>query len=188
MLRSAGFALLIMSAGPAAAVNLVTNPGFETGTFSGWTADATFGTTITTGAAFAGAFDARLRNIDNVARTLSQLVPTTTGAYRLEYFLRNTGTIQGQDASIDSLTVTSGATVTVFGNRPGFAYSLFSQDFLATGPTTISFTYLHPNPGSFQLDNVSVTSIPEAATWAMLVTGFAFVGFASRRRKASVSA
>lgn len=188
MLRSIAAAALLLTSVPVAAVNLVTNPGFETGTFAGWTVNATGGTVITSGAPFSGSFDARLRTVDNVVRTISQIVLTTSGSYELAYYLRNTGTLQGQDASIDGLTVASGSTVTVFGNRPAFAYSLFTQNFVATGPTTISFTYLHPSPGSFQLDDVSVTAIPEPATWAMLVTGFALVGFAARRRPASVSA
>lgn len=188
MLRTIAATAVILSAVPAAAVNLVTNPGFETGTFAGWTVDATGGTVITSGTPFAGSFDARLRTVDNVVRTLSQIVLTTPGSYQLAYYLRNTGTQQGQDVSIDGLVVSSGSTVTVFGNRPAFSYSLFTQNFLATGPTTVSFTYLHPSPGSFQLDDVSVTAIPEPATWAMLVTGFALVGFAARRRSTSVSA
>jgi hypothetical protein len=39
------------------------------------------------------------------------------------------------------------------------------------------------------IDSISITAIPEASTWAMLVLGFGLVGAASRRRKqAAVSA
>lgn len=40
----------------------------------------------------------------------------------------------------------------------------------------------------YRLDSVSITAVPEPATWAMLITGFAFVGFTARRRRAVVSA
>jgi hypothetical protein len=40
----------------------------------------------------------------------------------------------------------------------------------------------------YRLDNIKVTAVPEPATWAMLITGFAFVGFTARRRRAVVSA
>lgn len=188
MIRYIVAASMMLAAVPASAVNIVSNPGFETGDFTGWTASTVSGTLVTSGAPLSGLYDARLRTTDNVTRTLSQVLPTVYGAYRLSYFMRNTGTLAGQDASIDALTVTSGGTVTVFGNRPAFVYQQFSQTFLATGPTTISFTYLHPSPGSFQLDDVSVTSVPEPTTWAMLVAGFALVGFSARRRKSAVAA
>jgi hypothetical protein len=40
------------------------------------------------------------------------------------------------------------------------------------------------------LDNVLVTQagVPEPATWAMLIAGFGFVGFAARRRRTAVTA
>ncbi|MFZ4382319.1 MAG: PEPxxWA-CTERM sorting domain-containing protein, partial [Sandarakinorhabdus sp.] len=37
-------------------------------------------------------------------------------------------------------------------------------------------------------DMVSLTAVPEPATWAMLIVGFGMVGFAARRRKAAVAA
>jgi hypothetical protein len=38
------------------------------------------------------------------------------------------------------------------------------------------------------IDSVSVSMIPEASTWAMLVLGFGLVGVAARRRKTAVAA
>ena len=42
-------------------------------------------------------------------------------------------------------------------------------------------------PISF-LDNVTLTAVPEPATWALMLGGFAMVGFAARRRRSSVAA
>lgn len=42
--------------------------------------------------------------------------------------------------------------------------------------------------GGFELDNVTIGSVPEASTWVMLVAGFGLVGFAARRRGSAVAA
>ncbi len=38
--------------------------------------------------------------------------------------------------------------------------------------------------GGFELDNITIGSVPEASTWTMLIIGFGMVGFAARRRAA----
>lgn len=40
----------------------------------------------------------------------------------------------------------------------------------------------------YRLDSITINAVPEPATWAMLITGFAFVGATARRRRAVVSA
>lgn len=41
---------------------------------------------------------------------------------------------------------------------------------------------------AFEVDNVSVTAVPEPASWALMLAGFAMVGWASRRRTTTVAA
>ena len=41
--------------------------------------------------------------------------------------------------------------------------------------------------GGFELDNLTIGSVPEPGTWAMLITGFGMVGFAARRRRTAVA-
>jgi len=41
---------------------------------------------------------------------------------------------------------------------------------------------------AFELDNVTVSAVPEPATWAMLVIGFGLVGAATRRRTSMIAA
>jgi choice-of-anchor C domain-containing protein len=63
----------------------------------------------------------------------------------------------------------------------------YSYDFTATGTsTTLSFTENdHPGccNGGVLLDAVSISAVPEPATWAMMVLGFFGIGFMAYRRK-----
>ncbi|MGL4541450.1 MAG: PEPxxWA-CTERM sorting domain-containing protein, partial [Polymorphobacter sp.] len=40
-----------------------------------------------------------------------------------------------------------------------------------------------PRPTAWDLDNVSVTAVPEPASWALLIGGFGLVGSALRRAR-----
>src|SRR5262249_43189181 len=63
--------------------------------------------------------------------------------------------------------------------------------FTADGTSTLSFRSLTLGPGGTldsadygpALDNVSVTAVPEASTWVMMVAGFLGLGFLTYRRK-----
>lgn len=68
-------------------------------------------------------------------------------------------------------------TVFNFGNGGSFSLLLRDATFLTPGSASISgtFTYLSP-------------SVPEPATWAMMLLGFGAVGFALRRRRKPVLA
>jgi hypothetical protein len=68
------------------------------------------------------------------------------------------------------------------------AWRKVAMTFTAASTTeTLSFlAHGQPNglPPLVLLDGVSMTSaVPEPTTWAMLITGFALVGAASRRRR-----
>ena len=54
----------------------------------------------------------------------------------------------------------------------------------ASGATTLSFTSLQNKACCWgpALDNVSVSAVPEASTWSMLIVGFGLVGAVARRR------
>jgi len=69
------------------------------------------------------------------------------------------------------------------GNTGNLAWQTFAKDFLATSTTTnLKFvnTVGSTNEGVF-LDAISVAGVPEPATWAMMLFGFAGIGMAMRR-------
>ena len=59
---------------------------------------------------------------------------------------------------------------------------------LAAGTYQMRFAQAD-NQGFFQqgVDNVSVSAVPEPASWAMLITGFGVVGAAARRRRSAIA-
>lgn len=72
---------------------------------------------------------------------------------------------------------------TSFANSGGY-----SATFTLNAPQNVSFFYYDDNLG----DNsggisLSVTAVPEPATWGMLLVGFGALGFAARRRRSSMS-
>ncbi len=63
-------------------------------------------------------------------------------------------------------------------------YQLEHYTFVATGTSmNIAFQSLVRDQYGPVLDNVSISVVPEAATWAMLIAGFGMVGVATRRRR-----
>jgi hypothetical protein len=71
------------------------------------------------------------------------------------------------------------------GTNANLDWQIFSQNFLATGPTTtLTFNNLTGgiNEGIF-LDAIGVAAVPEPATWAMMLLGFGAIGGAIRRQR-----
>lgn len=77
---------------------------------------------------------------------------------------------------------------TVADNNADTTFKSYTATFVGTGnPTTLSFS----DPGAginvdTVLDNVTVTAVPEPATWGLMLAGFAFVGVAARNRQRKV--
>ncbi len=165
----------------AAGTNIVTNGGFETGTFSSWTQAGNTGFTgVSSGGAFAGTYQALLGPVGSTG-SITQVLTTVAGnRYDLSYRLRTSSTTPNSfqvfwsGGAIASLSL-SNASV------PGWT-GFSALSLVATGPTTsLSFVFRH-DPGFFFLDEVSVTATPEASTMALVGGALMLLGFYRRGR------
>src|SRR5262249_39383110 len=108
--------------------NLVANPGFETGNFTGWTQGGnTAATTVSGPAPHSGNDAANLGPVGSDG-TLSQNVTTVVGqSYIFSFWLQNDG-----GATQDFSASVNGNTVLSLGNSTNFRYTLFNFLFTAT--------------------------------------------------------
>ncbi|WP_308815754.1 PEPxxWA-CTERM sorting domain-containing protein [Sphingomonas sp. GV3] len=170
---------------PASAANLVTNGSFETGDFTGYTANGNFLSVQTN--PFAGISTpfgthfAALGTTPAAGGTLSQTLTTIAGwTYTLSYYLASDGgTPNFFNASWNGNVISGSAQTNIA--RQGFTQYQFNVT--GTGSDVLTFAERN-NPGFLGLDNISVTAaVPEPATWALMILGMGAVGFAMRRSR-----
>jgi len=195
---AAAFAGLMGLSLPAhAAVNLVTNGGFETGDLSGWSTSPVGNWSVDLGsfAAFDGAHYASTGCV-NIVCSLSQTLATQAGAtYSLSFAFN-----PGLDAGVPG-DPTNAMTKILWNGTPVFAIdggvqgwtTVTLSSLLATGSSTDLAFAGYQNPDWNGLDDVSVllvqgAGVPEPATWIMLILGFGLTGLLLRRHRPQGSA
>ncbi|HEV2568564.1 PEPxxWA-CTERM sorting domain-containing protein [Sphingomonas sp.] len=124
---------------------------------------------------------------DDTDQTFIAFVAPTAGSYKFTATF-NIQDINPTGVGINLIETTSGGLPLIFtalgtidGSNPVFTYT---RTFTLTASQAVGFGL--DNAGNYSNDstgvNLTVTAVPEPATWAMLVAGFGVIGAASRRR------
>jgi choice-of-anchor C domain-containing protein len=196
----------LMTMTATAQASLITNGSFESGTFDGASFDTVnAGSNVITGWTVGGNSVDWIggywqpkdgsRSIDlagNGPGSLSQSFATVSGqSYLVQYWMAGNPdgapTVKHLDASVVVDVSSSSFDDTGF-TKANMGWTLKSFSFFANS-TTSTLTFLDTDTGPYgpALDNVSVTAVPEPATWAMMILGFLGIGFVAYRRKSSAS-
>lgn len=138
------------------------------------------------------------RSVDlsgNANGSLSQTFDTIAGqSYLVNFFLA--GNPDGGPAAKVAITSADGTqlqsntfTVTGSDTRSNMGWQPYAYSFTAaTSSTTLTFASATGTAYGPALDNVSVAAVPEPATWAMMLIGFAGLGMMVRSRRRSLAA
>jgi hypothetical protein len=175
--------LCVVGTARFACANLVTNPGFETGDFTGWTptpagSGSLFG--VDSGGAHSGTYEAYFGGITvGSFDSISQSLATSAGGlYQLSFWLANDG-----DPPNEFRALFNGVVVTDIIDGTAFGYTqIVIPNLLATSSsTTLEFQAYHV-PSFFRLDDISVdqtgssiSGVPDAGAAALLL-GCSLIG------------
>ena len=128
--------------------------------------------------------------------SIQQTIATVAGqTYTLSFYVSaNPDNVSNPGSDERSFSVNAGETTQDFGytifvptnSRASMNWDFRTFNFVATGESTvINFASTVPEGNCCYgpaLDNVAVSAVPELSTWAMMLLGFAGIGFLAYRR------
>ncbi|MGB0062881.1 MAG: PEP-CTERM sorting domain-containing protein [Terracidiphilus sp.] len=171
----------------AVAGNLVSNCGFETGDFTGWTEGGNFEFTQVVSGAFydysganSGSFYATLGPVGSDG-SLSETLSTSDGTdYTFDFYFASVG-----DSPSDFSAYWDGTQLLSLSDpNTGAGFTLYSYSVTGTGSDTIQFDF-RDDPAYTALDDISVapstSPVPEPANLSLLLLGLAAVVMGRQR-------
>jgi hypothetical protein len=195
-MRSCKLALLglfLLAVSTAQAQNIVTNPGFETGDFTGWTLTGTGASAVDEvdpGVGRNGSFAASLGAVAPDVDELSQTLATQVGQqYDLTFFAQ-TPEFNNPPGFPNSLSVYFGGNLIAgpltVPDNPDFEQ--YSSTVTATSTTSLLRFVISNDPDYTQLDDISVTAVggaavPEPSLLALLLSSGSGGIWLLRRRR-----
>ena len=181
--------LLISSANSKA--EQVQNGDFETGNLSGWSAGASIGVDSRSDFVHSGVYGLAFGAV-GFNSPLAQNLATEIGAtYSVSFWLN----IFSSSPNFPNAVTLSWGNSIIFDQTDLSADGWTQYSFVETAVSTTTLLEfgLRQDPGASGLDDISVVQItpgtdpipavPEPSTWAMMILGFAGIGFMAFRRK-----
>jgi hypothetical protein len=175
MITNLAILVLLSLSGVCHASSIVTNGGFETGDFTGWTSSGNMSDTfVGTDTPHSGIFAADL-GPSPTGGFLTELLPTVAGeTYSLTYWLQNEGgTPDAFSASWNGSTL-PGSVLTEVGGFRYIEYA-FANLHATSNITPLRFSF-EETPSFWHLDDVSVQRSPEPASLALFIGGMIACG------------
>jgi hypothetical protein len=172
--------------------DLIVNGGFEANGSavkvpSGWTADAAYNAfsynTLITSPVYDGSYSLRISN--NFGQTPPTLSQTFSDQIGTEYIASFYALANVSDANSYIKVSVGSQGVTQTQDTTNGTWEHFSFTFTGIGSDTLKISAIN-SPAFYYVDDVSVNAVggvPEPSTWAMLILGFAGIGFMAYRRR-----